>query len=227
MEQAEARKKADFERRKKAEREKRKNKIMAHKKIVSRQIAKKYLDGQKMHVYRYLKDIGHFVDSYQINVMEGNVLPWLMDKVVDLVNEDVETNNTFDIFVNGHVKTDEEHHVSMVKSEHQRKADVKAEEERQRLQKEEEKRIRREKKAAKRKAEELRKLKREINETFIAKGESKEHMLLQDCENIDANHQKEGAHLCVFGGILGQIIIALSTIHKRFGGEEGVATELL
>jgi len=40
MEQAELRKKQEFERRKQNEREKKKNKVNAHRKIVSRQLAK-------------------------------------------------------------------------------------------------------------------------------------------------------------------------------------------
>lgn len=39
-------------------------------------------------------------------------------------------------------------------------------------------------------------------------------MLLQDCEGIDANHMKDTPSLCVFGGMLGQIIIAFNAISK-------------
>jgi hypothetical protein len=60
----------------------------------------------------------------------------------------------------------------------------------------------------------LKKLKQEINDLFIAKGESREHMLLQDSEDIDANHVKDVPALCVFGGIIGQIIIAFNAISK-------------
>ena len=91
MEQAEARKKADFDRRKKAEREKRKNRIQCHKKVVSRQISQDYLENQKNHVYRFLKDIGNFVDHRQVTIMEGNVLPWLLGKVVTIVEDENST----------------------------------------------------------------------------------------------------------------------------------------
>jgi hypothetical protein len=64
------RKKQEFERRKQSEREKKKNKIMAHKKIVSRCIAKQYNDGIKDHVYRHLTDVGIFVNKFQIEVLE-------------------------------------------------------------------------------------------------------------------------------------------------------------
>ena len=109
---------------------------------------------------------------------------------------------------------DEKLHVQKVKDESKRKADVAAEQEKQRLQKEEQKRIRREKRAAKRKRHELRRLKQEINDTFIAKGELRENIVLQDCENIDANHQKGIPSLTAFGGFLGQIIIAFNAISK-------------
>ena len=38
--------------------------------------------------------------------------------------------------------------------------------------------------------------------------------MLQDCENIDANHMKDNPSLCVFGGMLGQLIIAFNAISK-------------
>ena len=85
MEQAELRKKQEFEKRKQNEREKKKNKIAAHRKIVSRQIAKQFSHGMKEHAYRHLADTGFFTNRFKVNVLEQNVLPWLTKKVAKFV----------------------------------------------------------------------------------------------------------------------------------------------
>lgn len=64
MEQAELRKKQEFERRKQNEREKKKNKITAHRKIVSRTIAKQYISGMKDLAYNHLCDTGYFTNRF-------------------------------------------------------------------------------------------------------------------------------------------------------------------
>jgi hypothetical protein len=70
MEQAEMRKKQEFERRKQNEREKRKNKIAAHKKLVSRVIAKKYILGMKDYSHKHLADVGFFTNKFREEVLE-------------------------------------------------------------------------------------------------------------------------------------------------------------
>jgi hypothetical protein len=47
----ELRKKQEFDRRKQMERDRKKNKVLAHKKVVSRVIAKQYLKGVKENSY--------------------------------------------------------------------------------------------------------------------------------------------------------------------------------
>lgn len=64
MEQAELRKLQEFERRKQNEREKKKNKVAAHKKLVSRTIAKKYMVGMKDHSMKHLADVGFFTNKF-------------------------------------------------------------------------------------------------------------------------------------------------------------------
>ena len=81
MEQMEQRKLQEFERRKALERERKKNKIAAHRKIVARNIAKSYMGSLTGSAYSYLKDVGYFVDSFKVDVLEGDVLPWLYRRV--------------------------------------------------------------------------------------------------------------------------------------------------
>ena len=77
MEQAELRKKQEFERRKQNEREKKKNKIGAHRKIVSRQISKQFVAGMKDLSYNHLATVGFFTNQFKVNVLEQQVVPWL------------------------------------------------------------------------------------------------------------------------------------------------------
>ena len=85
MEEAEMRKLQEFQKRKLLEREKKKNKIAAHKKIVARAVAKRYLHGAKENTYNYLADTGFFTKRFQVEVLELNVLPWLTKKVEKFV----------------------------------------------------------------------------------------------------------------------------------------------
>lgn len=86
MEQAEVRKKQEFEKKKANEREKKKNKVAAHKKVVARIIAKKYNHGVRENAYKHLIDVGFFTNSFKNQVLEQNVLPWLESKVVSFVH---------------------------------------------------------------------------------------------------------------------------------------------
>jgi radial spoke head protein 3 len=81
MEQMEARKLQEFERRKALERERKKNKIAAHRKICSRTLAKGYLSHLHTSAVGYLTDVGYFTDTFQVEVLEQNVLPWLFTQV--------------------------------------------------------------------------------------------------------------------------------------------------
>ena len=82
MEQAEMRKKQDFERRKQHEREKKKNKILAHKKLAARHISKRLFVGMKGGVYKHLADVSYFTNNFNNQVLEQNVLPWLTEKCI-------------------------------------------------------------------------------------------------------------------------------------------------
>jgi hypothetical protein len=80
MEQNERKRLDDFEKLKITMREKKKNKQLAHRKIVSRQIAKNYLNGIKGNAIRKLKDMGYFADQFQVEILDGDVVPWLYEE---------------------------------------------------------------------------------------------------------------------------------------------------
>lgn len=215
MEQAELRKKQEFERRKQNEREKKKNKIAAHRKIVSRQIAKQYSSGMKSLTYNHLATVGFFTNRFKVNVMEQEILPWLFGKVENFVHSIDVTGKFPDELVVTYFDEAEAVHRETVEAERQRKERVRLEREQQEKEKQEEKARRRAAREAQRKANELRKLKEEVNEVFVSKGESREHILIQDLVEITGNSQK-GVCVGGIGGMIGQMILCFSALHKKF-----------
>ncbi len=85
MEQLEQRKLQEFERRKALERERKKNKIAAHRKVCSRGIAKGYINSLRSSAVSYLQDVGYFTDTFKVEVLEQNVMPWLFGRVEGFV----------------------------------------------------------------------------------------------------------------------------------------------
>jgi hypothetical protein len=77
MENNEKKKLDDFEKMKTNMREKRKNKQLAHRKVVSRQVAKSYMAGLKEKAVSNLKDVGFFTDEFRTDVLDNDVVPWL------------------------------------------------------------------------------------------------------------------------------------------------------
>lgn len=113
----------------------------------------------------------------------------------------------------------EDEHRKTVEAERERKENVRKYQEQLEKEKQEEKERRRAAREAARKANELRKLKEEVNEQFILKGEPREHILLQDLVEVNGNYQKTPV-VGGLGGLLGQMIICFSAIHKKWKKEQ-------
>jgi hypothetical protein len=214
MEQMEQRKLQEFERRKALERERKKNKIAAHRKICSRTLAKGYTGDLKASAVGYLQDVGYFTNTFQVEVLEGQVLPWLFDRVEGFVQELSTLDNFGDFFVGGNVDECAAEHKATVRAERDRKEAVKRAIEEAHREKLEEKRRKREAKEAARKAAELKKLRDEVSYRFVAKGEYKESILTNEVQEITGFHIKAGA-VGALGGFIGQLGIVLSGAHKK------------
>ncbi len=180
IEQAEKRKRQDFERKKESMRTQKKNKMTSHKKIVARSIAKQYLRDSRQNAYRYLGDVGAFTDRFQTEVLEQNVLPWMFNLVEDFISDKKNINGYFDTFVNDHVSQSKEQHDQVVDAEYARIEQLKKGSEEAEQQRLAEKQHRREARAAAKKARELQQLREEIDANFVTKGESKEAILYQE-----------------------------------------------
>lgn len=159
--------------------------------------------------YSYLKDVGYFVDNFKVDVLEGNVLPWLFSKVEELVEEIDVAVNFSDVLVGKNVDSEMKAHEDTVQAERDRRAAVQKAIEDAAAQKIEEKRKRKEARELQRKQASLRALKDELNARFVQKAEHKENLIGLEMMNINGFHQKQNVQ-GVIGGFLGQLIIVLS-----------------
>ena len=87
MEETEAKRLADFEKQKTNAREKKKNKQHAHRKVVARTIAKSYLSNLRENTFRKLKDVGFYTNTFKIDILDNDIVPWLHEKAFEIVQE--------------------------------------------------------------------------------------------------------------------------------------------
>jgi radial spoke head protein 3 len=121
MEATEAKRKADFEKQKANMREKKKNKQLAHRKVVARTIAKDYISNLREKTFTRLTDAGFYTDSFKIDVLDFDVVPWLHEKCFDFI-QDLEVQDSVPtILAKDHLLTEEEEHIQTVKAEAERK----------------------------------------------------------------------------------------------------------
>ena len=124
MEQMEARKVQEFERRKALERERKKNKVAAHRKICARNIAKGYMNTVSKCAFNYLSDVGYFVDTFKVNVLEQDVLPWLFGHVENFLSEMDVVGDFSDVLVGSNLDHEMSEHERTVQAERDRRAAV-------------------------------------------------------------------------------------------------------
>ena len=80
MEEAEQKRLEAYTAKKALERSRREAKKIAHKKVVSRVLGKTFMKNVKVNAITYLRDVGHFRDRFEQDVMEADVIPWLIDQ---------------------------------------------------------------------------------------------------------------------------------------------------
>ncbi len=205
----EQRKLQEFERRKALERERKKNKVAAHRKIVSRAVAKNYLSSLTTLSYNYLSDVGYFVDTFKVSVIEGDVLPWLYSKVEDFVSEIDVALDFSDAFLSSNLHDEVSQHEATVQAERDRRAAVQKAIEDAAAKKLEDKKKRKEARELARKQAGLKALKEEMHAKFVAKAEHKDQFMQLEMMEINANHQKQGVQ-GVIGGFIGQMIMVFN-----------------
>jgi len=74
--------------------------------------------------FTYLADVGYFVDPFQVNVLEQNVLPWLFSQVETFVADMGIQHDFSDILVGSNVDAQMLEHEKTVQGERDRKEAV-------------------------------------------------------------------------------------------------------
>lgn len=87
MEQTEEKRLAEFQKNKQNLREKKKAKQSAHRKVVARTMAKSYMGGLRENVFRNLANVGFYTNSFKIDVLDNDVVPWLYEKAFEFVQD--------------------------------------------------------------------------------------------------------------------------------------------
>lgn len=151
----EARKLQEYERRKALERERKKNKIAAHRKICSRGVAKSYIGNLRASAVGFLTDVGYFTDTFKVEVLEQNVLPWLFANVEGFVEELDMLGEFADVFLESNLDECLATHEATVAEERERKESLSRAIEEARREKIEKKKRRKEEKEQAHKAAEL------------------------------------------------------------------------
>jgi len=215
MESTEAKRLADFEKNKSNMREKRKNKQLAHRKVVARTLSKNYMTGLRENVFRNLAAVGFYTNTFKIEVLDNDVVPWLHERAFQFV-QDLEVQESLaTVLAKDHLAEQEGVHKETVAAEAARKQQVKEAEAAALAQKLQEKADRKARKEAKRRKEAEAALRAEIDENFIKKGAVAAPIAEQEITNIDGNGEDK-AVVGALGGVLGQLIIVLSILEKNF-----------
>ena len=87
MEEAEKKRHEAYIAKKSLERSRREAKKIAHKKVVSRVLGKQFTSGIKVNALTLLRDLGHFANRFDRDVLEADVLPWLIAETQNHVAE--------------------------------------------------------------------------------------------------------------------------------------------
>ena len=141
LEAAELRCKQEVSRRKIQQQARKEERRAAHQKFVARQLAKKYLVGIRENAINALKDQGILVAPLN-KVMEEDVMPWLLDKIDEFIQDEEHIEKNASQILNLGVDEGVDEHHKTLQQKYQAKI-KKAEEHEQWLRSEQERREKR------------------------------------------------------------------------------------
>ena len=117
--------------------------------------------------FTYLSDVGYFVDTFKVNVLEQDVLPWLFDKVENFLSEMTVVGDFSDVLVGSNLDQEMSAHEKTVQAERDRRAAVQKAIEDAAEKRYRDKVKRKEARELARKQGQLKQLKEELNAKFV------------------------------------------------------------
>ena len=215
MEEAEEKRREAHMAKKSLERSRREAKKIAHKKVVSRVLSKTFMRDMKVNAFTLLRDVGMFRDRFNQDVLEADVLPWLMNQTAAYVAEMGAQSDYPNTMISHYMVSSQETHEKEVQAYADRIKGRRAAEQKAREDKIAEKQRRKAAREAKRKAAEVAKLREEISAKYVDKVTAVEEILKQEITDLDGWGQDGKPVVSVLGGFIGQLIIVLNTIGIR------------
>lgn len=110
MEEAEKKRLEAFTAKKTLERSRREAKKVAHKKVVSRVLGKQFMSQIKVNAFTLLRDVGHFRDTFDQDVLELDVMPWLIQETAKHVVEMSSLNSYPTTLIGNYIETQQSEH---------------------------------------------------------------------------------------------------------------------
>lgn len=208
LEAAELRRKQELERRKVQQKSRKEERKAAHKKYVSRVLAKQHLIGLKEGVLRVMQAQGVLANPTTKSLHES-VLPWIVEKMQGFLKDDLSIDENVEQVVHDGWLNGLKAHRAAIEGRKKRKEDMVFEAEQRVIKKELERQERRLARERRRKENELKALRDEIKKNFIKKGEIKENMIAWDILDINGNYEKGKTFAGALGGQLLQFCIVL------------------
>ncbi len=216
MEEAEAKRLVAYQAKKSLERSRREAKKIAHKKVVSRVLGKKFTSDLKVNAFNFLRDVGMFRNRFNQDVLEADVMPWLIGQTAKFVKEMDSYNSYPNTLIGNYINEKSETHKREVQAYADRIKARRAAEQKAKEDKITEKQRKKAEKEAKRKAEEIAKLREEIKEKYVDKAVPVEEILKQEFTEVDGWSQESKNVVTALGGFLGQLMIVLNTVAKYY-----------
>ena len=153
-------------------------------------------------------------------VLHENVMPWMLDKVLDFLGEDDLVDLNVDEVCNDAYELGKYMHSQSVMAEYKRRNDL-IEAERQRvIQKELDRQHRREERERRRKREELDKFRAQVKQAFVDRGDIRANMAQQDLVEINGFYERGRPFFGTLGGELMQLVYILEAIAQTQEKEE-------
>ena len=170
----------------------------------------------KANAFTFLRDVGMFRDRFQQDVLETEVMPWLVQTTEQFASE-IDSQNAYPkTLIGNYMAESQDRHVKAVQAyadmiQARREAEKKAEEDKIAA-----KMQRKAERAARRKAAEVAKLRAQIDSKFVEKCTPIDEILKQDITEADGWGQEGKPVVSVLGGFFGQLMIVLNTVAKYY-----------